>query len=125
MRRLVILTLVVFLSVVTYGQQFIPLGLGAEKCERKGHGFQPQMHIEGDVLYVCTNQGLYSKDLTSEESTWQLVGFKNVPLQDYVRKGGDILALRYNVNGEFLLLSLDGGKTYEDVFSGSHSMWSP
>lgn len=115
MKRLVILTLVVFLSVVTYGQQFIPLGLGAEKCERKGHGFQPQMHIEGDVLYVCTNQGLYSKDLTSEESTWQLVGFKNVPLQDYVRKGGDILALRYNVNGEFLLLSLDGGKTYEDV----------
>ena len=110
--RLVILALAVFVSVATYGQLFQPLGLGMEKCERKGNFFKPQMHVEGDILYVCTNQGLYSKDLSDDESTWQLVGFENIPLQDYVRKGDDMLALRHNEKDNFLLLSHDGGKSW-------------
>ena len=113
--RLTILAFTAFVSVAIYGQLFTPLGLGIEKCERKGDFSQPKMHVDGDTLYVCTSQGLYSKDLSSEESVWQLVGFKDIPLQDYVRRGDDILALRFNVNGDFLLLSHDGGKTYEDI----------
>ena len=93
--------------------------------------YQPQMHIEGDILYVCTKQGLYSKDLNDEGSAWKLVGFEGVPLQDYARRGDDILALRYsysrNYNEAFLLLSHDGGKTYEDVtpdmIKTPHSGW--
>ena len=115
LQKLTILALVIIVSVATYGQLFNPLGLGIEKCKRQGDYFKPQMHVEGDILYVCTNQGLYSKDLSREENTWQLSGFADIPLQDYVRRGDDILALRYNLNGGFLLLSHDGGKNYEDV----------
>ncbi len=73
------------------------------------------MHVEGEKLYVCTSQGLYTKDLTDDNSAWQQAGFNGIPLQGYVRRGADILALRYNEGGEYLLLSHDGGKTYEDV----------
>ncbi|MBO7577805.1 MAG: hypothetical protein J6T43_02285 [Prevotella sp.] len=128
-QRLVIFSLAALVSVVTYGQLTRPLGLGIVKSDINGAGlFQPQMHVEGDILYVCTHQGLYSKDLSSDESTWQLVGFKGIPLQNYVRKGDDILALRYNINSSFLLLLLDGGNTYEDVtpetFRGNSNKWS-
>ena len=102
-------------SQTTYGQLFTPLGLGMEKCERMGPNPCPQMHVEGDTVYVCTNQGLYSKDLSNDTSSWQLVGFEDIPLLDYARSGQDILALRYNVNGSFLLLSHDGGRTFEDI----------
>ena len=95
-------------------QLFHPLGLGIETSgDMVGEWYQPQMHIEGDILYACTNQGLYSKDLSDDESEWQLVGFEGIPLQDYVRRGEDMLALRhcYYVHSEFLLLSHDDGKT--------------
>ena len=117
-QKLAILALVPFVTVVAHGQLFHPLGLGIEASnDMVGEWFQPQMHIEGDILYACTNQGLYSKDLSNEGSEWQLVGFEGIPLQDYVRRGEDILALRhcYYVHSEFLLLSHDGGKTYEDI----------
>ena len=83
--------------------------------ERVAPESQPRMHIEGDILYVCTNHGLYSRDLRDAGSAWQLVGFKGEPLLDYARRGSDILALRYNQEGSYLLLSHDGGETYEDV----------
>ena len=82
---------------------------------RQGYFSQPRMHIEGDKLFVCTSQGLYAKDLAKEGSVYQLVGFKGIPLQDYVRRGNDILALRYNRGRGFLLLSHDDGQTYEDI----------
>ena len=116
--RLFILALVALVSLVTYGQLFKPLGLGIETSrDMVGEWYQPQIHVEGDILYVCTKQGLYSKDLSSDESEWQLVGFEGIPLQDYARSGDDMLALRhcYYVHSEFLLLSHDGGKTYEDI----------
>lgn len=77
------------------------------------------MHVEDDILFVCTKQGLYSKDLSNNESEWQLVGFEGIPLQNYARSGDDILALRYNYeyssNGNFMLLSHDNGRSYEDI----------
>ena len=116
--KLTLLAFATYVWTATYGQLFKPLGLGIETPKRMvGDYFQPQMHVEGDILYVCTNQGLYSKDLSSEGSEWQLVGFEGIPLQDYVRRGEDMLALRhcYYEHSEFLLLSHKSGKTYEDI----------
>lgn len=110
-----ILIVLLTLSFDASAQLFHPLGLGFNGGERQGNFSQPRMHVEGDRLYVCTSQGLYAKDLSADNSTWQLVGFEGVPLQDYARRGKDILALRYNEGGSFLLLSHDGGQTYEDV----------
>ena len=113
--RSYILIVLLILSFDASAQLFRPLGLGFNGGERQGNCSQPRMHVEGDRLYVCTNQGLYAKDLSANNSAWQLVGFEGVPLQDYARRGNDILALRYNEGGSFLLLSHDGGQTYEDV----------
>ena len=128
LQRFFILSLTALISVATHGQLFHALGLGIDKCKREGLCSQPRMHVEGDILYVCTNQGLYSKDLSRKESAWQIVGFKDIPLQDYVRKGEDMIALRYNIDGCFLLLTHDGGKTYEDVtpdvFEENQGWWN-
>jgi photosystem II stability/assembly factor-like uncharacterized protein len=113
--RSYILIVLLILSFDASAQLFRPLGLGFNGGERQGNCSQPRMHVEGDRLYVCTNQGLYAKDLSANNSAWQLVGFEGIPLQDYARRGSDILALRYNEGGSFLLLSHDGGQTYEDV----------
>ena len=116
-KKIAILVIVAFISMAAYGQLFHPLGLGGERCERINRNAQPQMHVEGDILYVCTNQGLFSKDLSSEESAWQLVGFEDVSLLDYVRKGEEMVVLSYNVSTSSLLLSHNSGKTFEDVTS--------
>ena len=113
--RVAFVMLAVFTTLAAQAQLFHPLGLGFNGGERQGDSSQPRMHVEGDRLYVCTSQGLYAKDLSVDNSKWQLVGFEGVPLQDYARRGNDILALRYNEGGSFLLLSNDGGQTYEDV----------
>ena len=115
LQRYAFIAIVTFISVTIYGQLFHPLGLGTGLGEQQGIYSQPRMHVEGNILYVCTSQGLYSKDISGDDSEWQLAGFEGVPLQDYVRRGSDMLALRYNNGGNFLLLSHDGGKTYEDV----------
>lgn len=109
------LVIAILISVPTHGQLFRPLNINTGTGEQIAACPYSRMHIEDNTLYVCTNQGLYSKDLSEDDSNWGLSGIEGVPLLDYVRKGSDILALRYNANGGFLLLSHDGGKTYEDV----------
>ena len=102
-------------NIATHAQLFTPLGLGVDKCESLGINTFQRMHIEDDILYVCTSQGIYSKSLSQLDSSWQLEGFDAVPVQDYVRKGDDIIALIKRTDGKYLLLSHDGGKTYEDI----------
>jgi len=114
-QAIISILIVIALPITAMAQSFHPLGLGFNGGGRQGECSQPRMHIEGDKLFVCTNKGLYSKDLAKNNSAWQLAGFEGVPLQDYVRRGSDILALRYNMGGGFLLLSHDDGQTYEDV----------
>lgn len=113
--KILIFVIASICSLTACGQLFQPLGLDLGLGHRMGPNSVPQMHIENNKLFVCTNQGLYSKDLSNLNSVWYLEGFEGVPMQDYVRNGNDILALRYGVNGEFFLLSHDGGKTYQDV----------
>ena len=126
-QRLTILVLAAFLSVALHGQMFTPLGLGIETSEQMVADFQPQIHVEGDILYACTRLGLYSKDLSDEGSAWQLVGFEGIPILDYVRKGDDIIALCFNDQNDIFLLSHDGGKTFEDItpeeFMGYINNW--
>lgn len=113
--KAIVSVLFLAINIAMDAQLFTPLGLGVEKCEPLGPGVHQQMHIEGDTLYVCTKYGLYFKNLSIEDSSWQLAGFENVPVQNYVRRRNEILALRYSVANCSLLLSLNGGSTYEDV----------
>ncbi|KWW27738.1 MAG: hypothetical protein AUK64_2039 [bacterium P201] len=112
--RTLYLAFLLLLPLTAMSQLFYTSDFIFNGGERQGGFSQPRMHIEGRELYVCTHHGLYAKDL-STNNNWQLVGFEDIPLQDYARRGNDILALRYNEGGGFLLLSHDGGQTYEDV----------
>ena len=114
-KKTIITILLALVAMLGQAQLFHPLGLGFNGGERQGECSHPRMHIKGDKLYICTSLGLYAKDLTNDNSAWKIVGFEGIPLQDYARHGSDILALRYNKGGGFLLLSHDGGQTYEDV----------
>ena len=125
LQKLSIIAATAFVSLMAQAQLFRPLGLGDGLCERKYSGCMPQMHVEDNTLYVCTNQGLYSKDLSQDGNGWQLIGFEGVLLQDYARNGDDILALRYNVDSCFLLLSHDGGQTYQEINPPGLIMNSP
>jgi hypothetical protein len=115
MKTFITFLVATFTALAASAQLFQPLGLGFKGGEWLGDYNFHKMHIEGERLYVCTNNGLYAKDLTDDGSAWQLVGFEGIPLIDYARRGSDILVLRYNKGEGFLLLSHDDGKTYEDV----------
>ena len=113
--RIILLGFFASVAATIYGQVFNPLGLGLEISDQLRQIFQPQMYVEGDSLFVCTKQGLYSKDLSNNRSEWQLAGFEGIPVLDYVRRGDDIFALCFNDKNDVFLLSHDGGKTFEDV----------
>ena len=113
--RLLLIAIIAVVSMAVYGQQFHPLGLSDLVGRQSNDYYNPRMHVEDNMLYVCTRQGLYAKDLANDESLWQLVGFEEIPLMDFARWGNDILALRHNIDSCFLLLSHDGGQTYSDI----------
>jgi hypothetical protein len=51
--RLAIVIFTVFATVIAKGQLFKPLGLGIESPKDLAADYcQPQMHIEGDILYI-------------------------------------------------------------------------
>ena len=113
--RLILFAFTAIISFTVKGQLFRPLGLGIETPSLMVVDFQPQIHIEGDILFACTLQGLYSKDLSDKGSEWQLAGFDGVPVLDYVRRGDDVFAMCFNERYDVFLLSHDGGQTYEDA----------
>ena len=91
--RLAVIAIAALSSLAVQGQLFRPMGLGDGLGKHIHSYYMPRMHVEGDSLFVCTNQGLYCKDLSDDASQWQLAGFEGIPLQDYVRNGNDMLAL--------------------------------
>ena len=113
--RLTLFALVATISLAIRGQLFRPLGLGIETPSQMVEDFQPQIYVEGDILFACTLQGLYSKDLSQKGSEWRLAGFNGIPVLDYVRRGNDVFAMCFNGKNDVFLLSHDGGQTYEDA----------
>lgn len=80
-----------------------------------------KMHIEGDNLVVCTNNGLYSISL-EQPGTPVPYGFNGLPIADYVRKGPTLIARKGNlfVNNKhecrppFAYISYNNGETWEE-----------
>ena len=106
-------------------QLFRPMGLDDGLGKDIHFYYMSRMHVEGDSLFVCTNKGLYCKDLSDDASQWHLAGFEGIALYDYARNGNDMLALRHNVDSCFLLLSHDGGQTYQEINPPGLIMNSP
>lgn len=77
-----------------------------------------KVHFEGDELWLCTTDGIYSIDLEDAFSL-RLVGFKGCAVQDYVKSGNTIIASKA-LTGEtyntppFAYVSHDNGQTFAD-----------
>ena len=81
--------------------------------------YYPKLRLIGDTLFVCSNSGIYQKDL-KQGCDWQLYGFENIPITEFVKEENKLLAISSRSQSKqdsLLLLSEDYGKTYADYTS--------
>lgn len=80
-----------------------------------------KMHIEGNNLVACTNNGLYSISLEQPGNPVPY-GFNGLPIADYVRKGATLIARKGNLyinnvrenRSPFAFISYDNGESWEE-----------
>lgn len=78
------------------------------------HVYRPRLKVLNDTLYVCTNNGIYIKNLV-EDSEWELYAFENIPITEFVKNGNKLLAISTGTSDRtdsLLLLSNDNGQTF-------------
>jgi hypothetical protein len=91
----------------------------------------PKLKLLDDNLYVCTQTGIYKKNLQSN-ADWELYAFENMPVIEFVKNGDKLLAITmYSAKDpqgndyvkwgteNLLLLSTDNGQTFID-FTSQH-----
>jgi photosystem II stability/assembly factor-like uncharacterized protein len=79
----------------------------------------PTLKLVDDTLYVCSNTGIYKKNL-KDNSDWELYAFENTPVIEFVRNGNRLLALSTGTkdsSDSLLLLSNDNGQTFANYTS--------
>ena len=76
--------------------------------------YKPKLKLLGDTLYVCSNTGIYKKNL-KDNADWELYAFENIPIIEFVKNGNKLLAISTGTRDgkdSLLLLSNDNGQTY-------------
>ena len=89
----------------------------------------PKLKLLDGNLYVCTQRGIYKKNL-QEDTNWDLYAFENMPVIEFVKNGDKLLAITMYVSKNpqgndgvkydaenLLLLSNDNGQTFIDFTS--------
>lgn len=81
-------------------------------------GYYPKLQITGNTLFVCTNEGIYQKDMVLNND-WEWYAFESASVIEFVNNGDKLLCNAISANGRdsLLLLSLDNGKAYQDYTS--------
>jgi photosystem II stability/assembly factor-like uncharacterized protein len=84
----------------------------------EGAVYRPKLKLIGDTLYVCSNTGIYRKNL-QDNTDWELYAFENIPVIEFVKNGDKLLAINGGTTGtdSILLLSDDNGQTFIDYTS--------
>lgn len=91
------------------------LGLGYEPGQGKE---QRKARIVDGYIYVPTSNGLYRKSVsTLNDTVWELYGFKDISVRDFVKKNDSIIAITTRMNDNMMLLSTDNGKTFIEYTS--------
>jgi len=76
--------------------------------------YRPQLKVLDDTLYVCTNNGIYRKNLDTN-SEWELYAFENTPITEFVKNGNKLLAISTGTEertDSLILLSNNNGQTF-------------
>jgi len=82
--------------------------------------YRPKLKLWDDTLYVCSNTGIYRKNIQESSTSWELYAFENIPIIEFVKNGNNLLAISPGTKDgkdSLLLLSPDNGKTVIDYTS--------
>ena len=91
--------------------------------------YRPKLKVLDDILFVSHNKGIFSKNLSENDSRWELFALGDIgwPIIDFVKNGDKILAVSNtgSYKDSLLYLSVDNGKTFEnftspDLFQGNY-----
>jgi len=91
----------------------------------KGYTFRPKLKLFDDTLYVCSNTGVYKKNL-KDNTDWELYAFENIPIVEFVKNGNKLLAISMGTEDgtdSLLFLSNDNGQTFTN-FTSPHFLES-
>ena len=83
--------------------------------------YRPKLKLLNDTLYVCSNTGIYRKNL-KDDTEWTLYAFENIPIIEFVKNKNKILAISTGSKDgtdSLLFLSNDNGKTHIN-YTSSH-----
>ena len=81
--------------------------------------YKPKLKLLDDTLYVCSNTGIYKKNL-QDNTDWELYAFENIPVIEFVKNGNKLLAISTGTRAgsdSLLLLSNDNGQTFVNITS--------
>jgi photosystem II stability/assembly factor-like uncharacterized protein len=75
--------------------------------------FRPKCRVIDSYVYVCTNTGIYRKDLTvTADTIWEPFALKDIPVTEFVKNGDKLLAILPKSRDSLLLLSSDNGRSF-------------
>jgi hypothetical protein len=84
--------------------------------DRFFHVYRPKLKLLDDMIYVCSNTGIYRKSLR-HDTGWELYAFDNIPVIEFVKKEDNLLAISPGTKGgrdSLMFLSEDNGQTFRN-----------
>jgi photosystem II stability/assembly factor-like uncharacterized protein len=76
--------------------------------------YLPKLELLEDTLYVCSNKGIYKKNL-KDDTEWEIFAFENIPIIKFLKNENIILATSTGTRDgkdSLLFLSIDNGQTF-------------
>jgi hypothetical protein len=89
--------------------------------DRFVHVYRPKLKLLDDTLYVCSNTGIYRKNLR-QNTGWEPYAFGDIPVIEFVRNGNSLLAISTGTKDgtdSLMFLSEDNGRTFRN-YTSSH-----
>jgi hypothetical protein len=75
--------------------------------------YRPSIQIISNTVYITSSTGIYSRHIQSKsDSDWKLSAFKDVPVNQFVKKGDSIMATTGYADNQALVFSKDNGISY-------------
>lgn len=123
--RQLVLIAIILLSTVQGYSQYKYIGLAKESNIRDAQDalaisstdYWPKSKIIGDSMYVCTINGIYTKDLRTNDTNWSHYAFQGEPVRDFIKKGDSILCITAKTKDSLVLLSTNNGVSYQNYTS--------
>jgi hypothetical protein len=89
--------------------------------DRFFHAYRPKLKLLDDTLYVCSNTGIYRKNLR-QNTDWELYAFDNIPIIEFCKERNNLLAISPGTKDgtdSLMFLSEDNGRTFKN-YTSSH-----